>query len=144
MAPETRLFSATMASWMRLRADPTVTACTIVCEGNVAGHVVEFLRDGVPEVTYWLGREFWNRGIATAALSASLARPRATPGSAALHARVRCELAHGDVELAHAAAAIHLHRRFRAGLGAADDARQVARLVDRPLKWRSLGRRRGR
>ena len=29
---------------------------------------------GKPEVTYWLGKEFWGQGIATRALAAFLAR----------------------------------------------------------------------
>jgi RimJ/RimL family protein N-acetyltransferase len=53
----------------RLLADPQVVIRTIVEDESVAGHVLSFPRDGVHEVGYWLGRQFWGRGIATAALA---------------------------------------------------------------------------
>jgi RimJ/RimL family protein N-acetyltransferase len=52
----------------RLLADPEVVIRTIVEDDAVAGQVLSFPRSGVREVGYWLGREFWGRGIATAAL----------------------------------------------------------------------------
>jgi RimJ/RimL family protein N-acetyltransferase len=60
------------AKWARILAAESVVAKTIVVDGRVAGHVAKYLRDGKPEVTYWIGREFWGRGIATAALRAFL------------------------------------------------------------------------
>jgi RimJ/RimL family protein N-acetyltransferase len=47
-------------------------AWTIVAEGEVAGNMLCFERDGKREVGYWLGREFWGKGIATAALASLL------------------------------------------------------------------------
>ena len=41
----------------------------IVHEGDVAGNVVSFERDGKREVGYWLGGEFWGKEIATRALA---------------------------------------------------------------------------
>ena len=61
------------AHWTRILADETVVAQTIVYGGQVAGHVVRFERFGEPEVTYWLGREYWGQGLATRALAAFLA-----------------------------------------------------------------------
>lgn len=55
--------------WTRLRSDPTVNLKAVVVDGEVAGHVVRFLKDGEPQVGYALGREHWGRGIATAAFS---------------------------------------------------------------------------
>jgi RimJ/RimL family protein N-acetyltransferase len=53
----------------RQLADPQVVIRTVVDDdGAVAGQVLSFPRNGVREVGYWLGREFWGRGIATAAL----------------------------------------------------------------------------
>jgi RimJ/RimL family protein N-acetyltransferase len=54
--------------WARIRADATITIKTILCNGEVAGHVAKFKRDGEPEITYWLGKQHWGKGIATAAL----------------------------------------------------------------------------
>jgi len=54
--------------WERIRADPAVTIRTIVDDDEVAGYVFTFISDGERVVGYWLGRERWGRGIATAAL----------------------------------------------------------------------------
>jgi RimJ/RimL family protein N-acetyltransferase len=63
---------AFMAHWARIRADETIINRTILCDGQVAGSVASFEDAGQLEVTYWLGREFWGRGIATRALAALL------------------------------------------------------------------------
>ena len=56
----------------RIRADPTVTYRTILVDGQVAGNIVAWDDDGQDDVGYWLGREWWGRGIATRALAAFL------------------------------------------------------------------------
>lgn len=63
---------AFMAHWARIRADETIINRTILCDGQVAGSVASFEDAGQLEVTYWLGREFWGKGIATKALAALL------------------------------------------------------------------------
>lgn len=59
-----------MTHWTRCLADVSMMLRTIVFDGRIAGSVASFVDDhlGHPEVTYWIGREFWGRGIATAAL----------------------------------------------------------------------------
>ncbi len=57
------------AHWRRTLADDTATKKTIVHEGQVAGNVVSWSQDGRQLVGYWVGREFWGRGVATAALA---------------------------------------------------------------------------
>jgi RimJ/RimL family protein N-acetyltransferase len=49
----------------------------------VAGHVASFEHFFKEEVTYRLGRRYWNKGIATAVLSALLRQRESRP----LHAR---------------------------------------------------------
>ena len=61
------------AHWARIRADETIINRTILCDGQVAGRVASFDDFGQLEVTYWLGREFWGKGIATRALASLLA-----------------------------------------------------------------------
>jgi RimJ/RimL family protein N-acetyltransferase len=56
------------AHWAKILADSRNTNRTIVADGRVAGHIACFPSEGHLEVTYWLGREFWGRGLATAAL----------------------------------------------------------------------------
>jgi len=75
---------AFMAHWERILADETVRAQAIVADGRLAGNVVSFEHDGRREVGYWIGREFWGGGVATAALAAFLDLETARP----LHAGV--------------------------------------------------------
>ena len=58
--------------WRWLRNDPTILMRTIAVDGQPAGHVSSYVGDVGLEVTYWLGREYWGRGIASAALQAFL------------------------------------------------------------------------
>ncbi len=72
-----------MAHWARIRADPTNVLRTIVvgdgaAGGEVAGNAVSWEQSGHRMIGYWLGRAYWGRGIATAALKlfvADLGRP---------------------------------------------------------------------
>jgi RimJ/RimL family protein N-acetyltransferase len=59
---------AFMAHWHKILGDENVLVCTITYAGRVAGSVLSYLDEGKPEVGYWLGREFWGKGIATQAL----------------------------------------------------------------------------
>ena len=68
----------------RIRSDPAITNRTIVVDGQVAGSIVSWTADGERDVGYWLGREFWGRGIGTRALAIFLGIDPTRP----LHARV--------------------------------------------------------
>jgi RimJ/RimL family protein N-acetyltransferase len=70
--------------WSRLRADETVINRVIVAEGGVAGTIGSWGGPDEREVTYWIGRSYWGKGIATAALEAFLSVDPTRP----LHARV--------------------------------------------------------
>jgi RimJ/RimL family protein N-acetyltransferase len=61
------------AHWATIRADPTNVTRTIVADGEVAGDIVTWLEKGEREVGYWIGRSWWGRGVATAALRLLLA-----------------------------------------------------------------------
>src|SRR5919106_4312190 len=69
--------------WSRLRADETVLA-RVVVDDDVAGTIGSWGEPGEREATYWIGRSYWGKGIATDALKAFLAVERSRP----LHARV--------------------------------------------------------
>ena len=56
------------AHWSKILNSPQITQRTIVAGAQVAGHVACFPDGENMEVTYWLGREFWGRGLATQAL----------------------------------------------------------------------------
>jgi RimJ/RimL family protein N-acetyltransferase len=55
--------------WAKILADETITIRTILFEGLVAGYIVSHGWFGEPEISYWIGKEFWGRGVATRALS---------------------------------------------------------------------------
>jgi RimJ/RimL family protein N-acetyltransferase len=55
--------------WAKILADGTIIKKTIVCEGLVAGSVLRFSLFGKPSVAYWLGRQYWGKGLATKALA---------------------------------------------------------------------------
>jgi RimJ/RimL family protein N-acetyltransferase len=57
----------------RLRDDPNVIHRVIDADGRVAGTIGSFKIDDDREVTYWIDRRLWGRGIATAALQTLLA-----------------------------------------------------------------------
>src|SRR5262245_25643082 len=59
---------AFMAHWARIMADETTVLRTIVFRGQVAGNLVCWEQAGQRLVGYWLGREYWGQGIASAAL----------------------------------------------------------------------------
>ena len=59
--------------WATIRADPVNITRTIVADGVVAGDIVSWIAGDHREVGYWVGREWWGRGIATNALRLLLA-----------------------------------------------------------------------
>ncbi|MGH2617967.1 MAG: GNAT family N-acetyltransferase, partial [Thermomicrobiales bacterium] len=63
----------------RFRGDATITIKTIVSEGRVAGYVLKHEQFGQPEVSYWLGKDYWGKGLATQALSAFLGYAKEHP-----------------------------------------------------------------
>jgi RimJ/RimL family protein N-acetyltransferase len=56
------------AHWRRILADDSVIKKTIVQEGVVAGNIGSWQQEGRRLVGYWIGREFWGKGLATRAL----------------------------------------------------------------------------
>ncbi|MFH7599018.1 GNAT family N-acetyltransferase [Streptomyces racemochromogenes] len=76
------------AHWGRIRSDPAVVTRTVVGpDGEVVGSVGLFGPPREREVTYWIGRAYWGRGAATAALRALLAAVPDRP----LHARTAAD-----------------------------------------------------
>ena len=57
----------------RLLADTSAVNRVIDVDGAVAGTIASFRIDNRAEVTYWVGRTHWGKGIATAALELLLA-----------------------------------------------------------------------
>jgi RimJ/RimL family protein N-acetyltransferase len=71
--------AAHLVRWARILADDSVVARTVVFDGEVVGHVSRFVQFGEPEVTYWIDRLHWGKGLATAALGLFLAADPVRP-----------------------------------------------------------------
>jgi RimJ/RimL family protein N-acetyltransferase len=59
--------------WRRIRESDDSTALVIEVDGKVVGSISSWTNEGEREVTYWIGREHWGKGIATRALAEFLA-----------------------------------------------------------------------
>jgi RimJ/RimL family protein N-acetyltransferase len=57
------------AHWANVRADDTLVVRTIVADGVVAGNIGSWPENGQQLLGYWVGREWWGRGVATQALA---------------------------------------------------------------------------
>jgi RimJ/RimL family protein N-acetyltransferase len=67
----------------RLRADTSVSHRVIDVDGAIAGTIASFRIDNQPEVTYWVDRTQWGKGIASAALQILVAARRSRKRSCA-------------------------------------------------------------
>jgi RimJ/RimL family protein N-acetyltransferase len=52
-------------------ANEDIILRTIEVNGEVAGHLVSFLLEQERQVGYWLGKEYWGKGIVNKALEES-------------------------------------------------------------------------
>jgi RimJ/RimL family protein N-acetyltransferase len=68
-----------MAHWTKIMAGRTAVLRTILLRGEVAGNIVAWEQSGALNVGYWLGRAYWGKGIASAALSRFLTEVSARP-----------------------------------------------------------------
>jgi len=71
--------AAFMAHWTKILGNKNVIIKTILFDGQVAGNVGSWEQPGERLVGFWIGREYWGKGIATKALSEFLAYVRARP-----------------------------------------------------------------
>jgi RimJ/RimL family protein N-acetyltransferase len=83
-APDHMDWDAFELRWSRQRADESVINRAIVVDGEVAGTIGSWGDPSESEVTYWIGRSYWGKGIAPCALNAFLSVDPSRP----LHPRV--------------------------------------------------------
>ena len=69
-------FDAHMA---RVRSAPDGTQRAITLDGALVGSIASFVLDGETEVTYWVDRRVWGRGIARQALTLLLEQVTVRP-----------------------------------------------------------------
>ena len=58
-----------MGHWAKILGDGTVVKKTILFDGHVAGNIVSWEQASERDVGYWIGREYWGKGVAAKALS---------------------------------------------------------------------------
>ncbi|MFJ9248734.1 GNAT family N-acetyltransferase [Streptomyces sp. NPDC101776] len=75
------------AHWRTVRASPSDVVRTVLADGDVVGSAALYGEPGEREVTYWIDRSYWGKGIATAALRDLLAEVPERP----LYARVAAD-----------------------------------------------------
>lgn len=65
--------------WTKLLLNEKINAKTIFLGIEIVGIIAKFEMNGNAEVTYWIGKKFWGRGIATTALKKFLEIEKARP-----------------------------------------------------------------
>ncbi|WP_044046326.1 GNAT family N-acetyltransferase [Niabella soli] len=63
---------AYIEKYTKLLGDPTVNNQTIILDNKIVGSIAKFIIQGDTEITYWIDRNFWGKGIATQALKTFL------------------------------------------------------------------------
>lgn len=106
---------ASFDEWMTpRRASPDVSLHVVTERGGFAGIAAAFTVDGEREVTLWLARHAWGRGVATDALGLLVSREATRP----LFARVAAHNAAGIAVLERAGfTEVSRSRQFAPGLG---------------------------
>lgn len=64
-----RTREAFMTHWSKIMVNKNGIIKTILFDGHVAGNILSWEQSDKWEVGYWLGKEFWGKGIATKALA---------------------------------------------------------------------------
>ena len=67
-----RGWEAFVAHQAKIAAGPDMLQQTVLVDGDVAGDIGSWQAEADRNVGYWIGRSFWGRGVATAALRAFL------------------------------------------------------------------------
>src|SRR5689334_6750783 len=70
---------AFMAHWAKTLANDSALTMTTVADGEIAGTIGCWEVEGQRFVGYWIGREFWGRGLATQAVAELVAVVEARP-----------------------------------------------------------------
>ena len=60
--------NAYLAKYVKLLAEQTVNNQTIFLDDFIVGSIAKFIMHGDAEITYWIDRKFWGRGIASQAM----------------------------------------------------------------------------
>ncbi len=70
------------AHWAKILADRNNIVRTILCDGHVAGNIGSWQQSGEQLIGYWIGKEYWGRGVASKAVALFIDDLRVRPLSA--------------------------------------------------------------
>jgi RimJ/RimL family protein N-acetyltransferase len=70
---------AYLKKYTKILNDPTTNNQTVIVDETVVGSIAKFEMEGEAEITYWIDRNLWGKGIATAALKDFLTIENARP-----------------------------------------------------------------
>lgn len=70
---------AYLSKHTKLLNDPKINNQTILFNNNIVGSIAKFEMFGDNEITYWIERKYWGKGIATTALKLFLTIERSRP-----------------------------------------------------------------
>jgi len=59
---------AYLTKYSKLLDEPTVNMRTILFDNKIVGSIAKFEIDGDAEITYWIDKDFWGKGVTTTAL----------------------------------------------------------------------------
>ena len=61
--------TAYIEKYTKFLTDPTINTRTIKINDVIVGSIAKFIMENEAEITYWIDRDFWGKGIATTALN---------------------------------------------------------------------------
>jgi RimJ/RimL family protein N-acetyltransferase len=71
--------TAYLQKYTKFLSDRTINTQTIIVDEIIAGSVAKFEMEGEAEITYWIDKKYWGKGIATTALKKFLTIENARP-----------------------------------------------------------------
>ena len=71
--------AAYLQKYTNILSDPTKNTQTIIVENVIAGSISKFEIEGDAEITYWIDKKYWGKGVATKALTAFLKDEKMRP-----------------------------------------------------------------
>ena len=71
--------SAYISKHSKFLNDPSINNQTILVDNIIAGSIAKFVIEGDAEITYWIDRNFWGKGVAKNALKTFLTIEKARP-----------------------------------------------------------------
>ncbi|MFZ7114276.1 MAG: GNAT family N-acetyltransferase [Bacteroidota bacterium] len=70
---------AYLEKYSKLLTNPDINMMTIEVDDVIVGSVSKYVMENEAEITYWIDRKFWGKGIATLALSSFLKLEKSRP-----------------------------------------------------------------